>query len=725
MSVLPKDKKKLLEQLDSIINDVTNDTDLKNFLMSLYDETANDKYTVDLFGGRSFEDAKNIISVHANLFSSSNKSYRGSKPEMTFDLRGDNMVNLAYLMYLDMKHDNTIPSEMNFETFCRKDYVYGNKTYYSPVYILFGTSIKNTRTDFIDKIENIIKSTKGSVELTIKNNLTRIYGKEILPEKLTVGKDQITSNIMTRGHNMYMGIDQEDKSATITLNIQSTKYNLPPRTNGSVPKAKIIYPLISVANLMDPGKNMLIESAKENTRYSMHAAGFEFEGNPNRNTIVSRLTWNYQQPKFTLKHDNGETIISAYYTPLAKTFTKDKKKKKTKRGYAYLVQNKGAPNGGWRLASNVSKKMAATGTTGAKLAKFFGDYFQALTIISYIKNNRKSNYHFCLGTGDAMLANNFIFMCSVSGVSPNLWMALSTQQKSTLFGKMIDNIKVGSPEPTLVQNAPLHSPGNQSGASNNRNGNQSGSSGNRSGASRNRNLARMLGLVAPEPKRTPIEVVNANNSNNNNNRNNATRALARAIMPPRVTGKKRKREPPVRGPNAQSGIGASGSTIANNGYNSNANSVGNSRPMILGNTEQRKTNLNRYINNLQSRLNRNNIKHTLNKNFYMNRLKNSNTNNGLINIKTQVKKNYDIQITKRNSKRQKIEKNAAANRNNLLRILKKKNLPSFVIKGLLGNYDNKTKTANQIIREANNFGKTIAAGRTAQRMGTLRPRGRG
>jgi hypothetical protein len=62
------------------------------------------------------------------------------------------------------------------------------------------------------------------------------------------------------------------------------------------------------------------------------------------------------------------------------------------------------------------------------------------------------------------------------------------------------------------------------------------------------------------------------------------------------------------------------------------------------------------------------------------------------------------------------------NRNKLIQNLKKKNLPSFVIKGLLGNYDNKTKTANQIIREANNFGKTIAAGRTAQRMGTLRTR---
>jgi hypothetical protein len=54
--------------------------------------------------------------------------------------------------------------------------------------------------------------------------------------------------------------------------------------------------------------------------------------------------------------------------------------------------------------------------------------------------------------------------------------------------------------------------------------------------------------------------------------------------------------------------------------------------------------------------------------------------------------------------------------------LKKKNLPNFVIKGLISNYDNKTKTANQVIRAANNFGKTFAAGRTAQRIGTLRAR---
>ena len=61
-------------------------------------------------------------------------------------------------------------------------------------------------------------------------------------------------------------------------------------------------------------------------------------------------------------------------------------------------------------------------------------------------------------------------------------------------------------------------------------------------------------------------------------------------------------------------------------------------------------------------------------------------------------------------------------RNKLIQNLKKKNLPNYVIRGLIGNYDNKTKTANQVIREANIFGKTVAAGRTAQRIGTLRAR---
>jgi len=67
-------------------------------------------------------------------------------------------------------------------------------------------------------------------------------------------------------------------------------------------------------------------------------------------------------------------------------------------------------------------------------------------------------------------------------------------------------------------------------------------------------------------------------------------------------------------------------------------------------------------------------------------------------------------------------KRVNVSRNKLIQNLKKRNLPNFVINGLMKSYDNKTKTANRIIRDANNFGKTVAAGRTAQRIGTLRAR---
>ena len=60
-------------------------------------------------------------------------------------------------------------------------------------------------------------------------------------------------------------------------------------------------------------------------------------------------------------------------------------------------------------------------------------------------------------------------------------------------------------------------------------------------------------------------------------------------------------------------------------------------------------------------------------------------------------------------------------RNRLIQNLKKKKLPNFVVNGLMRSYDNKRKTAKQIIIEANNFGRTFAMGKTAQRKSTLRP----
>ena len=55
-----------------------------------------------------------------------------------------------------------------------------------------------------------------------------------------------------------------------------------------------------------------------------------------------------------------------------------------------------------------------------------------------------------------MLANMFVFMCSHGSsrrVIPKLWLVLSAQQRSFLYG-MNDVIKVGNAAPTQVINVP-------------------------------------------------------------------------------------------------------------------------------------------------------------------------------------------------------------------------------------------------------------------------------
>jgi hypothetical protein len=613
--VLPKGKDTLIPRLIPLISQVTGDVDLQHFLISIYDETSNDEYTKSLFGGKTDEEAKQKIAVHADLFS--NKLYRGSSPQMSFTLKGDDMINLAYLMYLDMLHDETIKKDMTFQKFCKENITVSvkvpaptkkdkrktkmvQKTQKSPVYILFGTGLKPKMTGFIKTVQGFIDESGGKAEIAVKSNLPSIY-PNVLKKEMTIRKDQVSPRILTPGHNMFLSVDQEDEKATVTLDIQRTKYQLPNGTEG-----KIMYPLVSVANLMDPGKNMLIESAKEDSKYFMLGL--------NNRDIRSRLTWNYKQPKFTINHNNGSSIIEAYYTDIAQITNNTNTNRKTKRGYAYRITNN---KGEYRFPSNMSKAKAQTGSTGEKVAKFLGDFLQALTVTSYVKNNNNPKYHYCLATGDAMLANNFLFLCSRSGVSPNLWMATSTKQVSKVYGKMIDDIQIVKPAPTLVRNAPNV---NERIA----NTNDEASSGNNrtegGGNSNNRTVVK---------KRV-----------NNTRKNNGVRMM-------NVN-------------NTMSVAGSSQGSVSMNNNNNNVNSI-----------------------------NRKSTK----------RVRNNNNN-----------------VNQPPSKRVNVS------RNMLIQKLKRKNLPSFVINGLVKSYDNKQQTANQIIREANQFGKTFAMGKTAQRRGTLRPR---
>jgi len=115
---------------------------------------------------------------------------------------------------------------------------------------------------------------------------------------------------------------------------------------------------------------------------------------------------------------------------------------------------------------------------------------------------------------------------------------------------------------------------------------------------------------------------------------------------------------------------------------------------------------------------RSNSRATTKNNTRVNKNNNNNNNNASSNNQRGVKRvrNNNNNVSQPNAKR------VNTTRNRLIQNLNKKKLPNFVVNGLMRSYDNKRKTANQIIREANNFGKTFAMGKTAQRKSTLRTR---
>lgn len=537
INTLSTQQKKLIDQLDTLVGEMTNgNEDLHDFIISFYDETSNNEFTMKLFGGKSITEAKQIIQKHIKLFSSD--LLRGSKVDDTFVLKGDDVINFAYLMFLDMKHDATIPASMTFGQYCKASWGRGGKQVRSPVYIMFGRELKPKRTEFIKKIEYIVSDAKntngkkyGSMEKAIKFNLPTIY--QDVPDMfkgISVAYAQINENFLQGRNNLFLALDQEDEKHTATLNISRTRYNLP---NGG--KAKLLYPFVSVANLLDPGKNMLIDSAKEDSKYLMNAAtsNSSVVGNTAANRITSRLTWNYYKPKFVIEHDYGKTTIDVYYTKQAGP-------KRDKRGYAVRVFNPGSPEP-YRLEAKVSKGKASNGTSADKLSKFFGDFLQALSTINQIKKNNVSNHNFCLTTGDAMLANMFVFMCSHGSsrpVTPKLWLVLSAQQRSFLYG-MNDIVQVGSAAPTRVINVPNTNGSNRSNSNSNyrpNNGREgSGNSGNlnaRPGligrAARffggnkkqnaNSNSTRSPKFKTQTPKPINNRNVVMNNANNNNTR---------------------------------------------------------------------------------------------------------------------------------------------------------------------------------------------------------------
>lgn len=467
--VLPKTKKAILPRIIPIIEKVAGPgSDLSHFLIALYDETANDEYVSNLFGQKPLTFATAVISKHASLFSE--KLFRGPQTmKHTFELKNfKEVMEFCLLMYLDMQHDGTIPEAMTFDDFLGESYN-GMKT---PVWYFFGTSlipyakkVKYPRTDFLYKVIEMVNTKIGlngnkysSVEQVLKYNIPQLFNIS----GIDVGLSQITSTFVKPGKNLYLAIDQEDGDRTATLNIAKTARIIERNVGANKPvkkRVRTIYPFISVANLMDPGKNLLIESAKRNTQLLLNAMpnNQKPKGETAVERIMSRLTYNYIKPVFLIKSPLGVTKIEAYYS----TNLLDKNRKKERRGYAIRLTNsiakKRFQNGlndeaFYRLSADVSKREARAGPSTSKLSKFFGDFLQALSTVHVISSNNDPRRDYAMTTGDGMLALIFCYMCGKSAggrVPPKLWLVLSKMSLSTIYG-LQDSITVSGANYTEV-----------------------------------------------------------------------------------------------------------------------------------------------------------------------------------------------------------------------------------------------------------------------------------
>ena len=169
---------------------------------------------------------------------------------------------------------------------------------------------------------------------------------------------------------------------------------------------------------------------------------------------------------------------------------------------------------------------------------------------------------------------------------------------------------------------------------------------------------------------------------------------------------------------------SSGSNRIEGGGNSNNRGFfgrifgGNKKPANSGVVNRKPVNTRSPANNGVRRMNVNNAASVAGSSSGSVSRNNNNNNNVSSNNRRGVKRARN----NNNNVSQPTAKRVNTNRNRLIQILKKKNLPNATIKGLIASYDNKTQTANQVIREANNLSNTYAAGRTAQRIGTLRTR---
>jgi hypothetical protein len=370
--------------------------DLKDFLIYMYIQKSTNDRTRALFGGKTVKQVVRIIYKHYILFQKQSRG--GDVLNLTIQLDKTNFVELAYLMYLDMKHDDII--DMSFDMFIKSDII---KTIFGSDYTKID---KNMNTKLY---KNLLNLPNKGYESVIKENYKSLFNTG---ESVEFSNRQITADMFKSGVDTCLLFDQEDDASTLSNAQRRVSYPYSyvldkiakigeiARTSETKP----FYNTVSIANLVDPGHDMQMDSAKKDSQYVM------------KETPSTTLSWNYRKPVFKI----GNTTLEYRLDDSTLNYVID------------ITNDKGKVTVPCGVTAPAARK--ATATVNDKISKFLGDFMQILTTVALNKTNTKSGYMYVLGTGDAMCAAMYSYICDITKTKNRLWFVKSKEQRSVLYG---------------------------------------------------------------------------------------------------------------------------------------------------------------------------------------------------------------------------------------------------------------------------------------------------
>jgi len=276
--------------------------------------------------------------------------------------------------------------------------------------IFFGSDYTKINKNMNTKLyKNLLKLPNKSYETTIKEKYETLFN---MGEVIELSNRQITADMFKSGTDTCILFDQEDDASTLS-NAQRrvsypysyvldkiTKIGETARTSETKP----FYNTVSIANLVDPGHDMQMDSAKKDSQYVM------------KETPSTTLSWNYRKPVFKI----GNTTLKYRLDD-------------STRNYVIDITT---DNGTVTVPSGITAPAARkpTATVNEKISKFLGDFMQILTTVALNKNNTKPGYIFVLGTGDAMCGAMYSYICDITKTTNRLWFVKSKEQRSKLYG---------------------------------------------------------------------------------------------------------------------------------------------------------------------------------------------------------------------------------------------------------------------------------------------------